>query len=99
MRVLSFPLRVEGGAFSSVEQGSDRQAQQVAMMIVGTRVGERLLGPDFGMFDEVGVGVSRAEVLAAIDLCEPDLQVSDVVIGQAGDRQSVSVTVAWDVEA
>ncbi len=98
MRVLGFPLRIESGAFTTVEQGSDRQAQQLAMMIVGTRIRERPLAPDFGTFDEVGVGVSRAEIVAAVDLCEPDLRVVDVALSRDGDRQGVAVTVAWDDE-
>ncbi len=31
------------------------------------------LAPDFGIFDPVAVGLSSAEVVAAVDLCEPDL--------------------------
>ena len=98
MRVLSFPLRIEGGAFSSVEQGSDRQAQQLAQMIVGTRLRERPLAPDFGIFDPVGVGVSGWEIVAAISLCEPDLQVRDVAISRDGERETAAVTVAWTDE-
>jgi len=98
MRVFAHPLRLDGdGAFTTVEQGSDRQAQQLAIGIVSTFLGERPLAPDFGIFDPVAVGVSRAEVVAAIDLAEPDLTVVDVTVADTQDlTQRVAVTVAWD---
>ena len=98
MRVLAHPLRIESGAFATVEQGGDRDAQQLALAIVSTRIRERPLAPDFGTFDQIGVGYSRAEIIAAIELCEPDLTVVDVALGRQGDRQDVRVTVAWDEE-
>ena len=98
MRVLSFPLRIEGEAFASVEQDSLRQAQQLAQMIVGTRLRERPLAPDFGTFDPVAVGVSKAEMVAAVALCEPDLTVTDVAISRDGDRENAVITVAWTEE-
>jgi hypothetical protein len=102
MRVLSFPLRIEGEAFSSIEQDSDRQAQQLAQMIVGTRLRERPLAPDFGTFDPVGVGVSGSEMVAAVALSEPDLEVVEVAVSRDGDREKASITVRWieeDVDA
>ena len=99
MRLLAHPLRLDGdGRFATVEQGSALQAQQLALAIVFTTVGERALAPDFGIFDPVAVGVSKAEVTAAVGLCEPDLAVVDVTTAQRGGRQWVDVTVAWDEE-
>lgn len=97
MRVFSHPLRIDpDGSFTTVEQGSARQAQQVAIAIVSTSLTERPLAPDFGIFDPVAQGITRAEIAAAVDLCEPDLTVVDVAIdGPANSRQSVAVTVAW----
>ena len=97
MRVFSHPLRLDGdGAFATIEQDSLDQAQQLAIGIVSTFLGERLLAPDFGIFDPVAVGTSIAEVTAAVDLCEPDLTVLGVEVTQSGGRQAVDVTVAWD---
>jgi phage baseplate assembly protein W len=98
MRVFSHPLRVDNdGAVATVEQGSVVQAQQLAIGIVSTFLGERPLAPDFGIFDPVAVGLSSAEVVAAVDLCEPDLTVTGVEIADTEDlRQAVTVTVAWD---
>lgn len=98
MRVFAHPLRLDGdGAFATVEQGSDRQAQQLAVGIVSTFLTERPLAPDFGIFDPVDVGTSAAEIVAAVDLCEPDLTVIDVAIADSRNdaHQRVSVTVAW----
>ena len=97
MRVFAHPLRLDNaGAIATVDQGSLVQAQQLAVGIVSTHLGERPLAPDFGIFDPVAVGTSRAEIVAAVDLCEPDLTVTGVEISQAEGRQSVNVTVAWD---
>ncbi len=97
MRVFSHPLRIDpDGSFATVEQGSLQQAQQLAIGIVSTFLSERPLAPDFGIFDPVAVGITRAEVAAAVDLCEPDLTVVDMAInGPTDSRQSVAVTVAW----
>ena len=99
MRVLAHPFRLDGsGSFATVPQGSPAQAQQVAVAVVSTILGERDLAPDFGIFDPVAVGLSSAEVVAAMAICEPDLTVTGVDISQLGDRQSVSVSVVWTEE-
>lgn len=97
MRVFAHPLRLDSeGAVATVEQGSDRQAQQLAIGIVSTLLNERPLAPDFGIFDPTAVGTSRAEIVAAVSLCEPDLRVVDVTLATGNGRQAVDVTVAWD---
>lgn len=96
MRVLAHPLRVHGGQFATVEQGSPRHLQQLAAAIVSTRLGERPLAPDVGIVDPAGVGLSESEVVAALAVAEPDVQVLNVTIsGPTAGRQQVAVTVAW----
>ena len=98
MRVLAFPVRIEGGAFATVEQGSQRHGLELVQAIIATRIGERTLAPDFGVFDRVGEGVTVSEIVAAVEVCEPDLSVVDVQIRQDGDRQHVTVASKWDDE-
>ena len=99
VRVFAHPLRLDSeGAVATVDQGSLLHAQQLAIGIVSTFLGERPLAPDFGIFDPVAVGTSVAEVTAAVDLCEPDLKVVDVTITQVDDQQQVQATVAWDFD-
>lgn len=96
MRVLEFPVRIAGEQLATVEQGSPQEAAQVAQAVVSTVLRERLLAPDFGIMDPVGVGVHASEVVAAMAICEPDLVVLDVeVSGPVDSRQSVSVSVEW----
>ena len=97
MRVLAHPFRLDGnGSFAVVEQGGLPQAQQLAVAIHATLVGERPLAPDFGIVDPVGTGITDGEVRAAVALGEPDLTVLDVTItGPTDARQQVAVTVAW----
>lgn len=100
MNVLAHPLRLDGnGSFAVVQQGGVAQAQQIAVAVHSTVVGERALAPDFGIVDPVGTGVTEGEVRAAVALSEPDLDVSDVTItGPADGHQHVAVTVAWATE-
>lgn len=97
MRVFSHPLRIDpDGSFATVEQGSARQAQQVAIAVVSTSLRERPLAPDFGVMDPVGVGVSAAEAAAAVALGEPDLEVIGVTVSPTVEsRQPVQVSVRW----
>lgn len=93
--VLSFPLRVSSGSLVTVEQGSSQHAVQLATGIFSTVLGERALAPDIGIFDPVGVGVSEAEIVAAVDVADEELIVTGVTIGREADRQRVDVTVQW----
>lgn len=96
MRVLAFPLRLDGdGAFATVEQWSDIQAQQTAVHIVSTPTGERPLAPDFGIRGLIDDGLTDTEVVDAVDLCEPDLDVLGVETALDNHRQTVTVSVAW----
>jgi hypothetical protein len=42
--------------------------------------------------------VTVSEIVAAVEVCEPDLSVVDVQIRQDGDRQHVTVASKWDDE-
>jgi hypothetical protein len=96
MRVLAFPLRIASGSFATVEQWSPAEATMIAGSVVATRLRERPLAPDFGCMDPIGVGVSAAEVSAAIALSEPDLEVIGVVVAPTAEsRQPVQVSVRW----
>lgn len=96
-RVFSHPFRLDGsGAVATVEQWSERQAQEVGLAVVATVVGERPLAPLFGISDPIIAGVEYEQVAAAVDLCEPDLQLVDATIdGPTDSRQVVALTVAW----
>lgn len=98
MRVFAHPLRLDNdGAIATVEQWSLQQASQVALGIVSTPLGERLLAPDFGLPDPIGVGISQDTIVAAMDLCEPDLEVDEADVRDIGvdGTQEVRMTVFW----
>lgn len=96
-RVFSHPFRLDGsGAVATVEQWSLQQAQEVGAAIVATTIGERVLAPVFGITDPVIAGVEYDQVAAAVDLCEPDLQLLSATFdGPTDSRQVVTLTVAW----
>lgn len=96
MRVLGFPLRIASGGFQTVEQWSQAEAAMIAGAVVSTVLRERPLAPDFGCMDPVGVGVSTAEVAAAIAIGEPDLEVLGVDVAPVAEsRLPVRVSVQW----
>lgn len=64
---LAFPLRVVGGRFRSVEQGSPRHLQDQADVLLRTRPGTIEHAPELGLRDLVArVGPASPEILAAI---------------------------------
>lgn len=101
MRVFAHPLRIDAaGGFSTVEQGSAAQAGQLVQAILSTITGERLLAPDFGVADPSGVGCSADALLAAVALCEPDVEVVglDVKPPDVTGQQNIAVSVQWRTE-
>ena len=101
MRVFAHPFRVTAaGAVATVEQGSAEEARQVLQAILSIPRGTRALGPDWGVDDPAGAGVSERQVRSAVALCEPDLQVTAVTVeATAGGRQRVLVAATWTGEA
>lgn len=97
MRVLRHPFAIDSaGAAITVDQWSDAQARGIVAAVVRTRVGERPLAPDFGTSDPVSVGADEVEIRTAVELCEPDLLVTDVtVVRTSGSRQDVRVSAVW----
>lgn len=100
MRVFAHPFRVAGSAVATVEQGTDAEARQVIQAVLSIPRGTRTLGPEWGIDDPAGAGVSAAEVRAAVELCEPDLTVTAVSVEATSlGRQRVLVAAAWTSEA
>lgn len=102
MRVFAHPLRIDAaGGFSTVEQGSPEQAGQLVQAILSTVTGERTLAPDFGVSDPVGVGSSADAMLAAIALCEPDVEIVEMNVGapDPSNLQQIAVSVSWREES
>ena len=98
LRVFAHPLRLDGsGNIATVEQWSDQQAQQVGLAIAATTIGERPLAALFGITDPIGTaGVEYDALAAAVDVCEPDLELVDATFGGPTDgRQAITMTVAW----
>lgn len=97
MKVLTHPFRIDpNGAVVTVVQGSDAQARQITEAVVSTRLSERVLAPDFGTSDPTSRGVDTDEVWTAVELCEPDLLVTDVAVTTLADgTQDVLVSAVW----
>lgn len=101
MRVLSHPLRLDGaGAFATVEQDTPAEAGQLALVVLSTLRGERLLAPDHGILDPSGAGLSVDAAVSALALCEPLLQVDAVesTLGPEG-QQELALAVSFIEEA
>jgi hypothetical protein len=100
MRVLSHPFRLDSnGQAVTVQQGSHRQAGELAGAVVSTIAGERGLAPLYGLRDPNGQGVDGGSVAAAIEMCEPDLDVTAVTVNyDAAGYTTVRVSVEWAEE-
>lgn len=95
MRTISHPIRLDNaGAIVTIEEGSQRQAAELAGVVVATTAGERGLAPEYGLHDPLGSGVSPGIVAAAVERCEPDLTVTAV---EATSTETGAATVALSV--
>lgn len=97
MRVLSHPIRLDNdGAMVTMDDGSDRQAAELAGMTLAISSGERPLAPEYGLPDPIGRGISQDVIVAAVSRCEPDLAVlSAEVAATTTDTTSVRLSVTW----
>lgn len=97
MRVLSFPLRLDGsGGFATVEQGSARHAAEIAQVAASVRHGERPLSPLYGSMAPEG-GMSLAMVAAGIEASEPGLVVREIDQDiTANGSASLRLAVHWE---
>lgn len=96
VRVLGYPFRVGvNGRAVTVEQGSEAEhAQELAGLIL-TRRGERPLVPLYGTDDPTFAELDRADLVAAVELYGPDVDVVEVTTTYtAPARADVRVTFA-----
>jgi hypothetical protein len=83
---LAHPFRLDAaGAANVVAQGTNRHAVEVARHVVSCRVGERPLAPEWGLADPLADGVDEPDIYAAVDLCEPDVTLTSVLLRSNGD--------------
>lgn len=94
---LAHPFRLDAaGAAAVVPQGGKRHALEIVRHIVACRAGERPLAPEWGLADPLADGVDEPDVLAAIDLCEPDIAVSGVTLNDTADGTlDIVIDAAW----
>lgn len=96
-RTLAHPFRLDAaGAVATVEQGTDRHAVEVVRHVVACQIGERALAPEWGIPDPIGEEIDGDVIEAALELCEPDVGVSNVDVTSDGDNViSVVVDAFW----
>jgi phage baseplate assembly protein W len=95
---LSFPMRQDAsGRIVTVPQLSPRHAAEIVGHVLSCQPGERGLAPGYGLQDQAGMQVVSGDLVAStVVACEPDVQVTDVVVDQAVDgRVRVKVSARW----
>ena len=93
---LSHPFRIAGSAAVTVPEGSERLAAELAGAVLATTQGERGLAPQWGIPDPVGKAVDGDELAGWIEINEPELEVSSVVLApNSNGTTEVKVTVNW----
>lgn len=97
MRMISHPFRLDSaGSVVTVEDGSDRQAAELAGVVVATTAGERGLAPEYGLAYPPGSGVSAGTIAATVARCEPDLTVTSSTVSSTTSGDAVaSLSVTW----
>lgn len=72
---LAHPLRIFGGTFATVAEGTEEHAADIAAHVLECHPGQRGLAPEYGLPDPSGVGVDPVEVAAVVEDLEPELEV------------------------
>ncbi len=91
---LRHPFRLDAaGSAITIKQGTERHALEIARHIIACRIGERNLAPEWGISDPLADGIDEGDVLAAVDLCDPDIAVTNVSITPRPDDEGVDITV------
>lgn len=68
-RLLAFPFRVAGnGGALTVEAETEAAYRQELGLLLGTRLGERPLVPEWGVDDAAFAELDEAQIVAAVDL-------------------------------
>lgn len=97
--VWDFPFRLgPDGSIAVAVQDSDRDLENLIVVAVLTRPGERTQAPTFGIADPAFVGWERPALQRHLLDFGPTVDVTDVAIilrgDQGGDREEV--TIAWE---
>lgn len=86
-RLLSYPFRVgPSGTAVTVEQGSDRAHGEELAVLVLTRLGERILAPDYGVDDPIFDELRLEDVSAGVAMFGPPVDVAELETVFTDDR-------------
>ncbi len=91
MTRLSLPLRLQGGRFVSIPQGSPQALAESVALLVETRPGERRSVPQYGMPDPLFSGVDPVVLRGVVQVWEPDATPSEITRAMSGTTQIVTV--------
>lgn len=97
---MTFPQQLNGSGF--LEFSSDVQVLVKCSIhqILGTRIGERVMLPQFGSrlyelifepIDDITVALARVYTIEAIEKWEPRVELNDVVVNVNPDQQRVEI--------
>lgn len=97
MRLLSHPLRITPtGQMATVEDGSDAAVGEAIAVLIGTRLGERVMQPTFGIPDPVWLGLRAADVNAGLDIWGPQGVSVTGVKRESASGGGRDVTLQWE---
>ena len=87
------------GAVATAEPGSDEYLDSQLRVIIGTRLGERLMCPAFGVPDLTYSDVSAASIQTCLDDYGPDDITVTAVTNAFTSDTTTAVTVTWARDA
>ncbi|GAA1812204.1 hypothetical protein [Nesterenkonia flava] len=94
--VLSFPFRfTPQGSAAIAPFGSDQEVEEAIAVLTLTKVGERVMEPDFGINDPTWNGISPGDIETGLSTYGPEgIQVEDVEEQVISETQS-AYSVRW----
>jgi hypothetical protein len=94
---LSHPFRLQAsGTIITIKQATPAHALEVVRHVVSCRVGERGMSPDWGLADPLADGVDEEDIRAAVDLCEPEIELTAVSIEPLDENElTINIDATW----
>jgi hypothetical protein len=91
--LIGFPFRLNNvGAVVTNEQNSDTQLGEELATLVGTRLGERVMSPSYGLTDFLFSEIDRSELELKISIFQMPITIKDINISYpTASTQSVII--------
>lgn len=97
---MTFPQKINGKGFFEFSGNIQLLVRHSIYQILGTRIGERVMVPEFGSrlpellfepIDEITIALARTYTIEAIERWEPRVELNDVVVNINPDANRIEI--------